>query len=928
VSRVFIGRDQELQQLEQYWAEALNGRGKTVLISGERGMGKRTLALEFGRFAQDVTPEILCASYECTRNCSSYAPFTDLVAQVLESDRFNYLPFVMDLGLAVGKAIPGVRDLVAAGEGVRKAFQDHGRTDNTAGDVFYQFWLFIDRISNGKPLLFTVSNAHYLDSETIALLGYLATRIDKSRVMFVATYDSTETSEQSPIADLISDLLPAKRLERLQLKPFSLPDVGASLQARYGLDDVDDTILTQLHRHTAGNPFFLQELLDYLEDQAPEQIRQNGSFLDGGVPLAGVPDTIGTLLEARISHLDTKLVRTLQLAAIEGPSFSAHALVHLMEDVSEDEIYRHLEILQRQHSLIELEDEAPHSLERYRFTCDLLRHYLSEGGCRLSEHEQRRVHQKIAECYQQLYESGLFKDHLIVAENYEEAGCDQEAARWYMTASVADAKELHLARAAESADRALSLQRQVPNPDEPMYVELLVQSANVDLLLSKTDRASKKMSEALQLASNSGDTRGRSLALEIRGRLGFEAGRYKSAATSFRDAREGFESVADTAGVCRTLGREGACHEKAGRLDEAIGCYRHELTAARLWGDTLASVRATKHLASASYEVGDYEEALSLADKACRLLDEQTDAPDVLESARVRLLLGTILMARHRYQEAEAYLRTAADAFRSIQYRRALTRSLTGLGLSLLWQNRLVESEQVLIDALDQAGDGSPVERSSLLDLLGQVLMRQKRFKDAESSLRESLTIDTEVGLQLSEAESYFQLGSLFVLQNAQDQALDFYQKALSIWSELDDEVELAHVSARIGSVFRKKGDLESAEEWYRKSLRISRRLGDELGEARAHRGLGKIALLNGEGDLAVDFLSRSLPVIRAQMGPVETAGVLSALGQGYEAQDKNAAAQTVCKEALSLLNEDYDGAEIQTLSASLAALGPTPTDA
>ena len=41
-----VGRDKELDRLKEFWRAAINGKGNTVLVSGEAGIGKTRLVKE------------------------------------------------------------------------------------------------------------------------------------------------------------------------------------------------------------------------------------------------------------------------------------------------------------------------------------------------------------------------------------------------------------------------------------------------------------------------------------------------------------------------------------------------------------------------------------------------------------------------------------------------------------------------------------------------------------------------------------------------------------------------------------------------------------------------------------------------------------------------------------------------------------------
>ena len=80
----YVGRDHELSILKNYLEQAQQNRGQIVLITGDAGMGKSRLLLEFSRtipFDDATWLEGHCIAYGHT---TPYLPFTDIVKQVFD----------------------------------------------------------------------------------------------------------------------------------------------------------------------------------------------------------------------------------------------------------------------------------------------------------------------------------------------------------------------------------------------------------------------------------------------------------------------------------------------------------------------------------------------------------------------------------------------------------------------------------------------------------------------------------------------------------------------------------------------------------------------------------------------------------------------------------------------------------------------------
>jgi len=80
---IFIGRNDELIQLQDAYAETMAEKGKLILIEGAAGVGKTGLAREFIRRVED-DPDVICGISECNdkENLNAYAPFKDILLEL------------------------------------------------------------------------------------------------------------------------------------------------------------------------------------------------------------------------------------------------------------------------------------------------------------------------------------------------------------------------------------------------------------------------------------------------------------------------------------------------------------------------------------------------------------------------------------------------------------------------------------------------------------------------------------------------------------------------------------------------------------------------------------------------------------------------------------------------------------------------------
>jgi predicted ATPase len=114
------------------------------------------------------------------------------------------------------------------------------------------------------PAIVVFEDVHWADQATLDVLGLLGRRIESFPVLLVATYRD-ELDRGHPLRAVLGEL-PGGGARRLKLLPLSSSAV-ATLAERSGVD------AERLYRQTAGNPFFVTEVLASGGEEMPQSVR-------------------------------------------------------------------------------------------------------------------------------------------------------------------------------------------------------------------------------------------------------------------------------------------------------------------------------------------------------------------------------------------------------------------------------------------------------------------------------------------------------------------------------------------------------------------------------------------------------------------------------------------------------------------------------
>ena len=170
---------------------------------------------------------------------------------------------------------------------------------------------FLCGVGDALRLVVVLEDIHWADLTSLQLLGFLADQVAGARVAVVATYRDADPLADDALRHLLGDLARRPAVRRHELGGLSDVDIGTCM-ATLGVP-VGPELLTTIRRRTAGNPFFVTELLQLLPQD--------------GVDLASViPRGVRDVVRSRVAHLPDTTVEVAGAAAVLGQHFALAVL--------------------------------------------------------------------------------------------------------------------------------------------------------------------------------------------------------------------------------------------------------------------------------------------------------------------------------------------------------------------------------------------------------------------------------------------------------------------------------------------------------------------------------------------------------------------------------------------------------------------------
>ncbi len=715
-----IGRTDGMELIAQKMALAANGHGQVIGFTGEAGMGKSRLAAEAARQAD--ARGWLCYDSECSSFGinTSYHAWHAIWWQFFEIDPTQPLPAQIEsienqlrqidpaltprlplLGTALNLPIADNDLTVSFDAKLRKASLEA---------------LLVDCLrarSQQKPVLLIVDNCQWLDPLSYDLLEVVARALVGMPVLLLLAYRPPELAYlQEP---RISGLAHYADSELAPFTPQEAERLITSKLCRAYNDalTIPPELVVRITERAGGNPFFIDELLGYLQAQGVDPLDPQAlARLD-------LPTSLQSLILTRLDQLADSPRITLKVASVVGRSFEATTLWGFYPSLGGEQ--------QVKHNLIHLEkadltfQEAPEPDLVYAFRQVLTQEVSYES---LPYATRAALHEQLGEFIERAFSDQL-DQHLDRLAYHYGASQNEAKKREYLLKAARRAQQVYANTAAIDY-----YQRVLPLLSVDERADVLLDLGRVLELVGRWQEAMAMYQDALEAVISQNNLSTKAWCETEIGELLAKQGQYDNAAQWLHQARVGFEAVGASTGVAETLQHTGTLFARQGDYEQSMAAYRKSL-----------SIRQE--------------------------LDDQHSIANLLNN------MAIVARFRQDFTTAQALHEEALAIRRSLGNRGAIGQSLNNLGNLALSHGDLAEANTRMEQALDiwrQIGDRW--NTANTLTGLGDVSAELGEYEIARRYFSESLAINRELDDRLALAYLFEALGGLAATQSAPMRAL------------------------------------------------------------------------------------------------------------------------------------------------------------
>jgi serine/threonine protein kinase/tetratricopeptide (TPR) repeat protein len=873
----FVGRGPELEKLEGFLRQTIEGAGRVVFITGEPGIGKTSLSDEFLRRARTRYPNILVSRGRCVEQYGTgeaYLPFLDAVGALLDGPNRERLASVMRTYAPTWcTQLPAAFASTGAFEKLQQETigATKERMMREMGDALGIF-------ANTSPIVLLLEDLHWADPSSVDLLRHLCQRISSQRLLIAGTFRPEDIERSNhPLKSYKAEMQSHRLCEEVSLRSLEREHVVEYLNATFAPNDFPPVMASLIHVKTEGHPLFAANLLQYLAE------RGDLTKVDGRWTLVRklaemdleAPESVRSMISKKIDALEEEERRTLQYASVEGTEFLSTVIASLL-GVDEVDLEERLAHLEKNHRLIETrgEEELPDGslATRYRFSHAL---------------------------YQNVLYGDLVNKRRVML--HRQAG-EQLLSQYKKRApQIATQLALHFER----------------GRDFPRAVEFLIHAGDNATKLYANAEAAEHYTHALSLVEKLDDAaKGETLETlyQKRGAVNFALGRFSESVDDYTNMLKHLETQgspekqsAALNALALTLFFSHRVEEMAARADEA-------LAAAKRAGSEELRVQTNALMALKHLCYGEVAEAKPILDDVIKT----SRALNLTHALAAGLVWrGCLYFFQTEYEraiECEIEARRLASELRDGFL---LLTSMFFLGLSNGNLGRMSEALTTLDEAIKMAGrNGDSFWFPRMPNCIGWIHRELQDFDGALKFDEQGLEIGRQHHVLEAEANSLINLGIDYTNSGKSEETISAFHKVRDIferdaWFRWRYNIRL---HAAMAEHALRQGHREKAKEIAARLLEMASKVEVSKYVAVAHKLMAQIAIAEGRNEDAIAEFAAALGELEKHPAPVVTWTTYAELGR----LKSSLGDVTAAKDAFAQASQIIDGIAANTSDAVL----------
>lgn len=809
---LFVGREKELRRLIKYYRSVQQSRGRTIILRGEAGVGKSTLANIFQAYARRRGACVLYGACLYQEGMDSYLPYVDALRKFFASDSFT-LP--EDKRAMLKTLVRERAPLLLAfterfstnfdGEiAEQKQFRAAHQTEQLEG-----IHILISTLATIKPVVLVIDDLQWADEASLHLFHYLAWHLESSRILLVGItrtdrHDLQRDGKPSLVVEVLSRMERESVATAIDIKRFNLDECTKLIDEALEQCVLSEEFYQRLYRETRGNPFIVLETLKNLQASGG-LFNRDGVWYDShdGLKLE-IPERVEDVFVRRLNSLDDTEREVLQVAAVIGYKFNPSILSALLE-LPKLKLLKTLQKVGRDLELLVSTDDA------FQFEHPMLRDLLYNE---VPKPLRKEYHLMIADTMEQMYAPDYGAHVIDAALHFFRGGNDEKAIPLLF----------------QAAERAFSISA---------FNEAYICFTDYIAALERSEAAPPEGAGLGYVYLRMG------ICLE-------ELGRYEQALEAYEKLKSYSQEIHDFRGEVEAMRRLARVHEKMGNWDAAMASLESCLRILDEHPMPNFLSRIYNSMGVIYIERGEYELALQYLHKTTEVVDHEMG---VYDCAHALTNIGIIHNIRGEHNEALHFYDKAMALYMEVNDERGQARIHHNMGMTysdLFRWDDAIRAFQRCYELAEKLRDRS-LRALALLNT-GKAYARQRKLDRAEETTKKALKIFRRMDDKLNMAEAYHILGIIASESGDCSRAARSFNESIKLNRTMNYQEGLAETYLSFADHLSKVQNPERAAKYLEAAEQIFSRMNirDKLDEVRARKKKFLADEISGENNEVV----------------------------------------------------------------------------
>lgn len=815
----FVNRENEHAQLRRAIELAAGGAGQLIVVQGQPGTGKSRLLHEFLQSPQLSGWSVLKTAAAAYERGTPYLAISNLLrswcaipeqASSAEARRrlhaaLTALPAGSSIYVA---ALEWLLDLPVedADWSTLDAAERRQRMRSTLKDLFL-------RCAENQPLLLWFEDIQWTDVETRGVIDGIMESIGTTRLLVLLTCrpEYEHKWDGKPFFTAI-DLDP--------LEPRAADELVQSL-----VGVAHDELRALIVERTEGTPLFIEETVRTLVESGALRPRAGGYDLTRQIPEIRIPETVQSVIAARIDGLSPKRKTLLQIASVIGSNIPIMLLREVV-DLSEAELQKLIEELQAAQFLYQVLNPVYGQL-KFRHA---LIHEVAYGS--LISAKRQMLHARVLRAMESQYRENTLDVVESLAHHASNAALWVEALI-YLCQAGDKAVEFSAYQAAgtfyESALQALT---HLPQDREHVRqgIDIRLKLRPVFGATAEYDRLEHCLADAEALATSIEDRPrlaainvARSFVHNFRGELDASIERGVRARNIAREIGDGALDVGASLYLGQAYMWRGDFRQAVALLEDNLAWIDGPLRHQRIGTTVTGSVLWLGMLGASHARLGNFPAATDTAQKACLIADEGRRPGDI---ALAYWWAGFVQSHKGNVPMGLQHLEHGFEVCRSSQINYLVPVLSTSLGYTYALAGRIAEGVPLLTRAFafSRATKFTYGEAWSSV-YLGFANLLDNSYDGLLDRVRSVLDLARKHRYRAIEVDALRLLGDVYRNSGApfQEEAERHYLQACEICLELGLRPEYVRCQIGLGQTLMQSGRRAEAEQLFDSASQLCR---------------------------------------------------------------------------------------------------------